>query len=148
MKFVVSACLLGENTKYNGLNNRNDELISLLEGHEIITVCPEVMGGLSTPRFPSEIKGDSVMNSEGEDITHYFEKGADKALQRVIEFDPDYIITMDRSPSCGKGQIYDGSFSKKLIEGDGIFIRKLDGYRYKVLGIKEALVKLNHENIF
>lgn len=148
MKFVVSACLLGKNTKYNGLNNRNDELVKLLEGHDVITVCPEVMGGLSTPRFPSEIKGDRVVNSRGEDVSKYFQTGADIALKRVIEFKPDYIITMDRSPSCGKGQIYDGSFSKKLIDGDGIFIQKLNGYSFKVMGIGDAFEKLKHENIF
>ncbi|MBS7353899.1 MAG: DUF523 domain-containing protein, partial [Erysipelotrichaceae bacterium] len=93
MKFVVSACLLGENTKYNGLNNRNEELIELLKGQEVITVCPEVLGGLSTPRYPSEIKGDRVLNSRGEDVTFYFEAGARKSLDKVLEFDPDYIIT-------------------------------------------------------
>ena len=148
MKFVESACLLGENTKYNGLNNRNEELIELLKGQEVITVCPEVLGGLSTPRYPSEIKGDRVLNSRGEDVTFYFEAGARKSLDKVLEFDPDYIITMDRSPSCGKAYIYDGSFSKNLIQGDGIFIRMLKGYRYKILGISEAIEKLHHENIF
>ena len=148
MKFVVSACLLGKNTKYNGLNNRNDELVKLLKGHDVITVCPEVMGGLSIPRLPSEIRGDTVINSKGEDVTQYFIDGADKELQRVIDFNPDYIITMDRSPSCGKDEVYDGTFSKRLIKGDGIFVQKLKVHGFKVLGIKEALVKLNHENIF
>ena len=81
MKIIVSACLLGYNVKYDGKNNLNDELIEFLKNHEVISVCPEVMGGLSTPRIPSEINNNKVINQENIDVTKEFSLGAEKTLE-------------------------------------------------------------------
>ena len=121
MKIMVSACLLGENCKYNGGNNRNPELLHLLSGHEVIPVCPEVLGGLSTPRVPAEIVNGVVINREGVSADDAFRQGAKKALEIARQEKPDLIILQSRSPSCGVKEIYDGTFSGKLVPGHGIF---------------------------
>lgn len=123
MKFAISACLMGKNTKYNGKNNLNEKLVSFLKDKDYILICPEVMGGLSTPRYPSERKKDKVINSNKEDVTNNFIKGADIAIKLIK--DVDVIIVKSNSPSCGKGMIYDGTFSGKLIEGNGVFVDKI-----------------------
>lgn len=123
---AVSACLLGENCKYNGGNNLNEQVIALLRGKKVIPVCPEVMGGLKTPRKPCEIRNNCVANVDGEDVTESFKKGAGNALKKVIESGAEVVILQSRSPSCGVRQIYDGSFSGQLIQGKGIFALLLE----------------------
>lgn len=121
-KLLVSACLLGENCKYSGGNNGlpADTLFRLRETYEVISVCPEVLGGLSTPRAPSEIRGEKVVNSEGADVTAAFRKGAELALQQGKEAQCTMALLKQRSPSCGSGLIYDGSFSGVVIPGNGV----------------------------
>ena len=121
MKIMVSACLLGENCKYSGGNNRNEELIRLLSGHEVIPVCPEVMGGLPVPRAPAEIVDGTVMNREGKSVDREFREGAHKALMLAEKEKPELVILQSRSPSCGVKEIYDGTFSGKRIQGRGVF---------------------------
>ena len=121
MKIMVSACLLGENCKYNGGNNLNAELLRRLSGHTVIPVCPEVLGGLPVPRSPAEIVSGTVFNREGVCVDAAFREGAAKALETAQKELPDLIILQPRSPSCGAGEIYDGSFSGTLIPGWGIF---------------------------
>jgi len=121
MKIMVSACLLGENCKYNGGNNRNPELLHLLSGHEVVPVCPEVLGGLPTPRAPAEIVNGVVINREGVSVDDAFRLGAKKAIEMARQEKPDLIILQSRSPSCGVKEIYDGTFSGKLIPGYGVF---------------------------
>ena len=87
MKILVSACLMGENCRYNGGNNYSEKLQEFIKGHEVVMVCPEVMGGLSTPRLPSEIVGDRVINSGGVDVTNEFVLGAKKALKYSFDVD-------------------------------------------------------------
>lgn len=132
MKIVCSACLLGQNCKYNGGNNFSSKLEQFIHDHDctVIPVCPEVMGGLPTPRVPSEIRDGRVYNREGQDVHEAFIKGAKKALDIVRKEQPDMIVLMSRSPSCGSKQIYDGTFSGLRIQGQGIFVRVLteDGY--------------------
>ena len=130
-RYIVRACLVGKNTKYNGGNNKNEKILDFLKDKEYITVCPEVKGGLSTPRSPSEIVGNKVINKEGIDVSKEFYEGSNKELERVKEFNATVAIMKSKSPSCGKNYIYDGTFSGNIIEGDGIFIREL-----KKLGIK------------
>ncbi len=125
MKIMVSACLLGENCKYNGGNNRNEKVLNYIKGHEVISVCPEVMGGLPTPRVPSEILNGVVTNREGVIVDFEFRKGAKKAFDIAVKEDVDLVILQSRSPSCGPKQIYDGTFSKRLIDGQGIFAEML-----------------------
>ena len=120
MKIAVSSCLLGINCKYNGKSNYNEDIIKLKEKYEIIPICPEVLGGLPTPRIPSEIINNKVINQEGTDVTLEYVTGANKALQILKENNIKIAILKAKSPSCGKGEIYDGSFSHTIIEGNGI----------------------------
>lgn len=140
MKLLVSACLLGTNCKYDGKNNFNEDLNKFLTENdcEVITVCPEIAGALTTPRVPSEIINGKVVNKEGVDVTEQFINGAEKCLQKALEQNVDAAILKANSPSCGSGKIYDGTFSKKLVEGDGIFAAKL----------KEQGIKIYNENNF
>ena len=132
MKIVVSACLLGENCKYNGGSNRNEKLIRMLSGHSVIPVCPELLGGLPVPRIPAEIVDGAVVSREGVSVDDAFRRGAEKALEIVKKEQPDLIILQSRSPSCGVKQIYDGSFSGTLIPGQGIFAKMASEAGFRV----------------
>ena len=138
MKIMVSACLLGENCKYSGGNNRNQELIQSLSGHTVIPVCPEVMGGLPTPRTPAEIDGGTVMNREGVSVDEAFRLGAKRALALAMREQPDMIILQPRSPSCGVHEIYDGTFSRRLIPGRGVFADLAIQAGFNVLDVDEV----------
>ena len=120
MKIMVSVCLLGENCKYNGGNNRNEKLLCLLEGHTVIPVCPEVLGGLPVPRPSAEIVNGTVMNVAGENVDAAFRLGAEKGLELAKREKPDLIVLQSRSPSCGVKMIYDGSFSGALVPSNGM----------------------------
>lgn len=119
-KIIVSACLLGENCKYNGGNNKNANVLALVDKFDIIPVCPEVFGGLEIPRPPSEIAGDRVVSKQGEDVTVQFNDGAEKTLYIAKEHNCPVALLKERSPSCGCGKIYDGSFSGTVVDGNGI----------------------------
>lgn len=121
MKIMVSACLVGSDCKYNGGNNRCDAVLRLAEEHELIPVCPEVFGGLPTPRVPSEIRDGRVVNREGEDVDMAFRVGAEIALGIALREKPDLIVLMSRSPSCGVKERYDGTFTGTLVPGMGVF---------------------------
>ncbi len=120
MKAMVSACLLGVLCKYNGGSNKNETVINLLKDYEVISVCPEVMGGLPIPRLPSEILGGRVVTKNGEDVTEFFERGAERCLALAREEHPDLILLQSRSPSCGVRQRYDGSFHGNLVDAPGM----------------------------
>lgn len=121
MKILVSACLLGENCKYSGGNNDSEKVHTFLKGHEIIPVCPEVLGGLSVPRFPAEIVNGVVTNDHGISVDDEFRKGAEIALQIALTQGAELAILQSRSPSCGVKEIYDGTFSRRKIPGMGVF---------------------------
>ncbi len=125
MNILVSACLLGCACRYDGASKPNAAVIELAAKHDLIPFCPEVYGGLPTPRLPSEIVGDRVINSEGSDVTKEYEKGASEALRIAELYGCKDAILKAKSPSCGKGIIYDGTFLKKLCKGDGITAAKL-----------------------
>ena len=131
-KILISACLVGDNCKYNGGNNLNPQLEALLEEYELIPFCPEVEGGLSIPRNPSEIKGDRVVMDNGKDVTREYELGARKALMLCLYLKIKIAVLKERSPSCGTHQIHDGSFSNKLIDGMGITAKLLKENGIKV----------------
>lgn len=117
---LISACLCGENCKYDGTNNLRDDLKKLYDEGKALLICPEVMGGLSTPRNPSEILPDGrVVMCNGTDVTENFISGAKKALEIADRVKPDLIILKAKSPSCGVGKVYDGTFSKVLKDGNG-----------------------------
>ncbi len=127
MKIAVSACLLGENCKYNGGNNHSEKILAYLHerGAEAVPVCPEVLGGLPTPRVPSEIVNGVVTNREGVRVDAEFRRGAEAALRIVRESGAELVILQSRSPSCGAKQIYDGTFTGTLVPGRGIFTELL-----------------------
>ncbi len=137
MKVLVSACLLGENCKYNGTNNYNDIIVEFIRGHEVIAVCPEVLGGLSVPRKPAEIVDEMIMTEEGISVNKEFHEGAALALKQALNGKIDMAILQSRSPSCGVNQIYDGTFSGKLIEGQGVFAEMLRGAGIKVVDAED-----------
>ena len=138
MKIMVSACLLGENCKYNGGNNRSPELLHLLSGHEVVPVCPEVLSGLPTPRAPAEIVNGVVINREGVSVDDAFRLGAKKAIEMARQEKPDLIILQSRSPSCGVKEIYDGTFSGKLIPGYGVFAEMALQAGFRVIDAEDA----------
>lgn len=139
MKVLISACLLGENCKYNGGNNFNATLAEFLADKEVVTICPEVFGGLPTPRLPVEIADGKAINVNGEDCTPQFEKGALLALEIAKREQPDIIILQPRSPSCGVYKIYDGSFCGKLIDGMGFTARVLKENGFAIYESEEII---------
>ena len=137
MIIAVSACLLGDNRKYNGGNNYSEKVAHFLKGHNVIPVCPEVMGGLPTPRDPSEIVNGTVMHKDGSSVDEEFRKGADLALKKVLEAGAELVILQSRSPSCGVQTVYDGTFTGKIISGQGVFAKLLIKNNIKVLDVSE-----------
>ena len=119
-RILISACLVGDNVKYDGGNNKNPLIEKLLEKYELVPFCPEVEGGLPTPRHPSEQRGEQVVNDIDEDVTDEFNRGADLALNICLYLKIKKAILKERSPSCGVHSIYDGTFSHKVIPGSGV----------------------------
>lgn len=124
-KILVSSCLLGINSRYDGRNSLNEKVLSLKNTFELIPVCPEQMGGLTTPRCPSEIIKDRVINKDGIDVTKNYLDGSKAALSIALENDCKYAILKLKSPACGKDIIYDGSFTNKLTQGNGTLVSML-----------------------
>ena len=137
MKIIVSACLAGENCKYNGGNNQNERIMKLMAGNEVVTVCPEQMGGLTTPRIPSEIRDGIVTAKDGRIVDREFRKGAAKCLEIAIREQLDLIVLQSRSPSCGVKQRYDGSFSGKLVDGSGVTAELLINNGFRVIDVED-----------
>ena len=125
MRIIVSACLLGENCKYNGGNNRNERVLRYVQGHEVIPVCPEVMGGLSCPRKPVEWHEGRVLTRDGDDYTQNFRQGVQQVLDIIGGRQIDLAILQSRSPTCGVKQIYDGTFTGTRIPGMGLLAKTL-----------------------
>lgn len=139
MKIAVSACLLGINYKYNGGNNYSEKLEELLEKHEVIPICPEVLGGLPIPRDPSEIVKGEVLTNMGKSVDKEFKNGAKKALKIVKESEAELVVLQSRSPSCGLGEIYDGSFTGRLVDGDGVFVKLLKDEGIKAIDVSNFI---------
>ena len=118
-KIIVSACLLGIPCRYDSKSCPNERVLKLAEKHTLIPVCPEQNGGLSTPRPPAEIIDGKVINKIGTDVSEQYLRGAQIALDVAELNQADFVLLKAKSPSCGKGRIYDGSFSGKLIPGNG-----------------------------
>ena len=137
MKIMVSACLLGDNVKYNGGNNRHDKVLEYIKGHEVVPVCPEMLGGLPVPRAPGEIQDGIVRNEDGTSVDYEYRTGAAKALEIAESERIDMAILQSRSPSCGVNQIYDGSFTGRKIKGMGVFARLLSEKGYKVVDAED-----------
>lgn len=134
MKILVSKCLLGYNCRYKGDHCLNEKVIDLVkQGHQIFAVCPEQDGGLPTPRDPGEIVGDKVFTKAGKDITNEYRKGAEHALEIARKENVDMAVLKSKSPSCGCGKIYDGTFSGTLKEGNGVTAQLLIDNGIKVV---------------
>lgn len=139
MKIMVSACLAGENCKYNGGNNRNAKLLEFLAGHEVLTVCPEQMGGLPTPRVPSEIREGVVTAADGRNVDKEFRDGAAKCLEIAEREQPDLIVLQSRSPSCGVRQRYDGTFTGTLVDGAGVTAQLLMEHGFRCVDVEDLI---------
>lgn len=137
MKILVSACLLGDNCKYNGGNNYSQKLMDFIKGHEIFKICPEVMGGLSIPRKPAEIVNGIVVNKDGISVDEQYKKGAQLVLEIALKNQVDMAILQSRSPSCGVNEIYDGTFSGTKITGMGVCASLLKENGIKVIDIED-----------
>ena len=136
-RILISACLVGDNVKYNGGNNKSPLIEKLLEKYELIPFCPEVEGGLSTPRHPSERVKDRVKMDNSKDVTKNFDKGAELALNICLYLGIKIAILKEGSPSCGSHKIYDGTFSHKLKDGKGVTAELLERKGIKVISEEE-----------
>lgn len=139
---LVSACLLGIGCRYDGKHKANEEVLRLREKYNLIPVCPEIFGGLPTPRVPSERVGERVMMRDGRDVTENYERGAREAYELCRIYGIKTAILKERSPSCGKGEIYDGSFSGATTERDGVTAEYLMKMGIRVLGESEINILL------
>lgn len=138
MKILVSACLLGVECRYNGKGELKKDIEMLLKEHELIPVCPEQLGGLATPRDPAEIQDNKIITKTGVDVTKEYLKGAEEVLKLAKLYNCSTAILKERSPSCGYGKIYDGTFSKILIDGNGAAADLLIKNGIKVTGESEV----------
>ncbi len=130
---LVSACLVGCVCRYDAAKKTSDKLLELGKENTLIPVCPEQLGGLPTPRHPSERVGDKVLRDDGVDVTREYDLGAKTAVEIAKLCKADYCVLKSGSPSCGCGLIYDGSFSGKKIPGDGITVEYLKKAGFKVM---------------
>ena len=137
MKVLVSACLLGKNCKYNGGNNYSPEVINFLKNKEFIEICPEILAGMSAPRPPVEIVNGKVMDNSGRDLDKQYRLGVSKAMEMVKDQNISVAILQSRSPTCGVNQIYDGTFSRKLVSGQGILAKALKDAGYEVIDVED-----------
>ena len=130
---IVSACLAGVACRYDGGSKPCEKVIRLVAEGQAIPICPEQLGGLPTPRAPAEIIGNKVIRKDGVDVTDAFNRGAQEALKIARLVGAKTAILKARSPSCGLGKIYDGSFSGRLVDGNGVFAEmcKKDGMEVK-----------------
>lgn len=132
MIVLVSSCILGYNCKYNGKNNKNENVIKFLEGKEVIHICPEILYGMKIPRLPAEIKNGMVTESTGKVVDDDYRKAAEYALNEIKNKNIDLVILQSRSPTCGVNNIYDGTFSGKLKKGSGLFAELLRENNYNI----------------
>ena len=143
-KILISACLIGDKTRYDGKSSYNPLVKELLEKYELVPFCSEVEGGLPTPRKPSEIVKDKVVNLDGKDVTRNYQKGAELALNICKYLHIKVAILKDGSPACGVHQIHDGKFSGKKIKGMGITASLLSKNGIKVISEDEIAEFLNN----
>ena len=131
IRILGSACLLGENCKYNGGNNYNPAVAEFVKDKEVLPICPEMMAGMGCPRIPIEIVDGVLRDRDGNNVDAAMRKAVEQAMEMIREEDIQCAVLQSRSPTCGVNQIYDGSFTGKLIEGSGVLAQalKLTGYR-------------------
>lgn len=148
-KVVFSQCMLGVRCRYDGKCAAKDAVMNEALKRGWIPVCPEILGGLTTPRSPAERIGDKVMNRDGGDVTENYRRGAEEALRIAQLYGAKYALLKERSPSCGCGEIYDGTFSGAKIAGDGVTAALFKEYGIQVFGesrLGELIEKLNEDD--
>ena len=138
-EFIISACLCGEKCRYDGKELTSYQIKELVDDKKALMVCPEVLGGLTVPRPPCEIVGDKIVNVEKEDKTDNFLDGAKKVLEIARRYGIKKAILKEKSPSCGSNYIYDGSFSRKLIAGEGMTTKLLRENGVQVISDEEYI---------
>lgn len=134
---LISACLLGIPCRYDGISVKAVDVSALREKYNLIPVCPEIYGGLPTPRTPSERQGDKTVMKDGRDVTENYLLGAKAAYDLCLELGCKKALLKEKSPSCGKGKIYDGSFTGTLTEGNGVTAEYLMARGIEVYGENE-----------
>lgn len=132
-KIIVSACLLGENCKYNGGNNYDPKVAAFVRGREVIRVCPEALAGMGIPRTPMEIVGGILTTADGKVVDTQVRRAVAQILDQIRDEDIECAILQSRSPTCGVHQVYDGTFSKKLVDGAGVLAQALKDAGYRVV---------------
>ncbi len=145
MKILVSACLLGENCKYNGHNNYSLKVADFVRGHEVVTVCPEVLAGLGIPRTPIEIVNGVLTDREGNNVDAILRKTVEELVEGLKKQGIDCAVLQSRSPTCGVNQVYDGTFSGNLIPGMGVFARALKEAGIRVIDAADIQGGSDHE---
>ena len=138
-RILVSACLLGLKVRFDGKEKTNEEVVEKLKNYDFVPVCPEIFGGLSTPRVPAEIRENKVINKEGIDVTSNYVRGAEEVLKLAKKFNIKKAVLKSKSPSCGKGKVYDGTFSGNLVDGYGITAKLLMDNGIEVLSEDDFL---------
>lgn len=138
MKVLVSACLLGENCKYNGGNNYSSAVAEFVRGKEILPICPELMAGMGCPRTPIEIVDGVLMDRDGKNVDTAMREAVETAMKQLSSEEIQCAVLQSRSPTCGVNQVYDGSFTGKLIPGTGIFAQALKDAGYRVIDAEDV----------
>lgn len=136
-KIIVSACLLGENCKYSGGNNYDPRVEAFVQGREVIRVCPERLAGLGIPRAPMEIVDGVLRNQDGTSVDESVRRAVAQILDQIQDEDIECAVLQSRSPTCGVRQVYDGTFSRKLMEGSGVLAQALKEAGYRVVDREE-----------
>jgi uncharacterized protein YbbK (DUF523 family) len=139
-KILVSACLIGEACRYDGKDNKINEVLKLTKYFDLIPICPEINGGMKTPRRPSEIVGERVINNKGQDVSDYYANGAYLAETIARMYNVKMAILKEGSPSCGVHTIHNGKFDGGKIEGKGMTVRRLEALGVKCINEDEAKV--------
>lgn len=137
MKILVSACLLGENCKYNGGNNYCAAVAEYVKDKEVITICPEVMAGMGIPRTPIEIVDGVLLDHNGNNVDAALRNAVAQAMEQIRNEEIECAILQSRSPTCGVNEVYDGSFSGKLVPGTGVFAQALRDAGYPVIDAED-----------
>lgn len=133
VKVLVSSCIMGKNCKYNGRNNLNTNVIEFLKDKEVIEICPELLANMPVPRLSAELVNGVVVDIQGNTVDKDYRYAVQLALEKIKDMKIDLVILQSRSPTCGVNHIYDGSFTGKLIDGQGLFAQALIKAGYKVM---------------
>lgn len=137
MKILVSACLLGKNCKYNGGNNYSPAVAEFVRDKAVLPICPELMAGMGCPRIPIEIVDGVLMDRDGRNVDTAMREAVEMAMKQLSSEEIQCAVLQSRSPTCGVNQVYDGSFTGKLIPGTGIFAQALKDIGYRVIDAED-----------